>query len=235
MSKLRPPAFHDIARMIGRDADETEANLYSYYTNPFGAFFNYRRSQVLSRFAFGRMLPLEQILQGCQAERTEQGKNCNTEVLRLLWERSANRSVKVFTLAPKYLNIRKDLNIRVSPPFYFVEGEKAYVFWLQPRKGFAYNVGQLGLLASMVKATFLRDDFREVGFELCDMSGPEGKDREPHTYHLESLNIISEDETREKLQLFAIAYDRCVARGVERSKRAPREQPPSGPDLFPET
>ncbi|TAK87234.1 MAG: hypothetical protein EPO20_05370 [Betaproteobacteria bacterium] len=234
MNKLRPPAFHDIARIIGRDVDETEARLYSYYTNPFGAFFSYHRAQALCRFAFGRMLPLRQVLEGCGRERTQQGKNCNSEVLRLLWERSAHRSVRTYELAPKFLTIRKDLNIRVAPPFYFVEGDNAYVFWLQPRKEYAFNVGQLGLLASMVKVTFLVDDFRDVGFELCDMSAPLGKERDPNTYHLESFNILSEAGIREKLQLFALAYDRCVARGVERSKRTPKQQPPAGPDLFTE-
>jgi hypothetical protein len=234
MSKLRPPAFHDIARLIGRDADETEAKLYEYYANPYGAFFNYRCARAFCRFAFGRMLTLDQILEACRRERTEQGKSCNAEVISLLWNMSAHRSVRTYELAPKFLTIRKDLNIRVAPPFYFVEGDKAYVFWLQPRKTYALNLAELGLLASMVKVTFLRDDFREVGFEVCDMSAPAlGKARQPNTYHLESFNILSEAETREKLQLFAIAYDRLVARGVERSPRTPKHPPASGPDLFP--
>jgi hypothetical protein len=235
MSKLRTPAFHDIARLIGRDADETEAKLYEHYANPYGAFFNYRCARTLCRYAFGRMLPLQQILDGCRRERTAQGKSCNSEVIQLLWDMTAHRSVQTYELAPRFLTIRKDLNIRVSLPFYFVEDGKANTFWLQPRKFYALSVGELALLASMVKLTFLVDDFRDLGFEVCDMSAPAaGKDRQPNTYHLESFRVLSESETRDKLQLFAIAFDRLVARGVERSQRTPRQQPPAGPDLFTE-
>lgn len=232
---LKPPAFHDIARIIGRDIDETEARLYEYYTNTDKAFFNYRRALKLSRFVFGREVGLSQILESCKAEKTEQGRKSNSDVLRLLWGASDSRSVRTYELAPKFLAIRKDLRIRVAPPFYFVEGDKAYVFWLQPRKNYALDHAALGFLASMIKATFLVDDFHDVGLEVCDMSSPSPKqDREITSYHLESFNIMSEGEATHKLQLFALAYDRLVARGVERSKRAQRSQQLPGPDLFSE-
>lgn len=233
MSKLRLPAFHDIARLIGRDANETEAKLYEYYANPYGAFFNYRCARNLARYAFGRMLPLQQILDGCRRERTEQGRSCNEEVIKLLWEITKGRSVQTYELAPRFLAIRRDLNIRVALPFYFVENGKASAFWLQPRKFYALSVGELGLLASMVKLAVLVDDFRDLDFEVCDMSAPAaGQDRKPTIYHLDSFNILSETETSEKLQLLTIAYDRLVARGVQRSQRTPKQPPAAGPDLF---
>jgi hypothetical protein len=234
VSKLRLPAFHDIARLIGRDVDETEAKLYEYYVNPYGSFFNYRCARTLSPYAFGRKLPLQQILDGCKRERTEQGKSCNSEVIRLLWDMTKGRSVQTYELAPRFLAIRYDLNIRVALPFYFVEDGKACAFWLQPRKFYALNVGELALLASMVKLAVLVNDFRNVDFELCDMSAPAaGKDRKPTIYRLDSFNILSEAETREKLQILAVAYDRLVARGVQRSQRTPKQQPPlTGPGLF---
>lgn len=233
VSRLRLPAFHDIARLVGRDADETEANLYNYYANPNRAFFNYHRARALCRYAFGRMLPLQQILEGCRRERTEQGRHCNSEVLKLLWGMSAGRVVQTYELAPRFLTIRKDLNIRVALPFYFVEGRRAYAFWLQPRKSYALNTKELALLASMVKLAVLVDDFQDVGFELCDMRAPaEGEDRQPTTYHLESFEILSETETRDRLQLLAIAYDRLVARGVQRSQRTPKHPPSPAPGLF---
>jgi hypothetical protein len=141
--------------------------------------------------------------------------------------------VQTYEIAPRFLAIRKDLNIRVALPFYFVEDGKASAFWLQPRKEYALNVGQLALLASMVKLAILVDDFRDVGLEVCDMSAPaRGKDRKPSIYTLDSFKILSEGETRDKLQLLAIAYDRVVARGVQRSERTPKRPPASGPSLF---
>src|ERR1051326_3669608 len=121
MSKLRLPAFHDVARVIGRDEAETEARLYEYYANPYGAPFNYRRARALSPFAFARAAPLEQILVGCNQERTKQGQESNKTVLRMLWEMVEGRSVRTYSFAPKFLTIRRDLAIRVSLPFYFIE------------------------------------------------------------------------------------------------------------------
>jgi hypothetical protein len=77
------------------------------------------------------------------------------------------------------------------------------------------------------------DDFRDVDFEVCDMSAPaKGQDRKPTIYHLDSFDILSEAETAEKLQLIAVAYDRVVARGVQRSQRTPKQAPAAGTDLF---
>jgi hypothetical protein len=234
MSKLRLPAFHDIARVIGRDADETEAKLYEFYVNPNAAPFNYRYARTFSRYAFARAVPLTQILAGCRRERTKQGKLSNEEVLSLLWNLVAGRNVRTYSLAPQFLDIRKDLRISVALPFYFVENGMPCGFWLQPRKEYALSHGALGLLASIVKLAVLKDDFKELDFEVCDMSAPaKGADRKPTIYRLDSFSILSEAETREKLQLLAVAYDRCVKRGVQRSERRPKNPPATGPDLFP--
>lgn len=208
MGKLRLPAFHDIARLVGSDVDETEANLYEYYANPDGAPFNYQRARKFARFAFGRMLPLQQILDSCQNERTDQGRKSNEEVLRRLWNVSEGRAVRTYELGARWLAIRKDLRIRVQLPFYFVESGSACTFWLQPRKTYALDLGDLGLLASMVKLAVLVDDFQDVDFEVCDMSSAAaGRPRETTTYRLGSFDVLSEEQTRAKLQLLAIAYD----------------------------
>jgi hypothetical protein len=181
------------------------------------------------------MLPLQQILDTCRRERTEQGRKCNEEVIKLLWEVAEGRSIRTYDLPPKFLAIRKDLMIRVALPFYFVESGKASAFWLQPRKFYALSVGELGLLASMVRLAVLVDDFRDLDFEVCDMCAPAaGRDREPTTYRLDSFNVLSESATTEKLQLLVTAYDRLVARGVQRSQRTPKRSPVAGPDLFTE-
>jgi hypothetical protein len=233
MSRLRLPPFHDIARLTGRDPDETEAKLYDYYANPAAAFFNYRCARGLARFVYGRQTSLQQIVDGCMRERTEQGRSCNREVIELLWNITKGRSVQTFDLAPAYLPIRKDLSIRVALPFYFVENGRPCAFWLQPRRGYALSVGELALLASMVKHAVLVDDFRDVDFEVCDMSAPNPKsDRKPTLYHLDSFKILSREELGAKLQFVAIAYDRLVARGVQRSQRTPKNPPSTGRDLF---
>ncbi len=231
MKKLRVPAAQDIVRIIGSSDAETEQRLYAYYTDPSGGYFSYRPAHTLCRFAFGRTLPLEQILAGCHRVRNKQGLRSNVEVLSLLWNLSKERSVRTYELRPQKLHLRRDLSIRVSPPFLFVENDKGSLFWLQPRKGHAHSLSELGLLAAIVRATYLVGDLRDVGFEVCDLSAPLGKLRNPRTYTLESLRVPSEPEVQENLQCFARAYDNLTARGVEAKKRKPK-QPPAGPDLL---
>jgi hypothetical protein len=233
VTTLPLPAAQDVVRVIRPTVDETEEALHAYYTDSARGIFNYIRAQGLCRFAFSHALPLQQILDGCDAEHTPVGRASNAEVLRLVWEYAASRSITTYLIKAGYFSIRKDMSIRVAPPFYFVEDGKPYAFWLQPRKHYALSFAQLGLLASMVKHTILRDDYEALGLEVCDLSvlGALSSKREVRGYHLETLNIISGEVIHEAMQRFARAYDRLVARGVQRYKR-PSKRPTAGPDLF---
>lgn len=232
MKRLKIPAAQDVVRLIGPDDAETERRLHGFLTDPSGGFFSYRPAHTLCRYAFGHALPLGRILDGCHRVRNKQGRTSNSEVLRLLWNLSEKRSVTTHELKPKKLDLRKDLSIKVAPPFYFVENGKAYVFWLQPRKGHAHSLAELGLLASIVKVTYLVDDWEDVGFEVCDLSAPIlGGKRDPRTYHLESFSLHSETEVHEALQRFARAYLSLKAKGIETKKRSTK-RPDVGPGLF---
>ena len=231
---LTVPAAQDIVRIIGPTDLETEQNLLSYYTDPSGGFFSYRAAHGLSRFAFSHTLPLAQILAGCEGMRNKQGVVCNSEVLSLIWELAKKRSViSSYELPIKRLPLRRDLSVKVAPPFAFVEHDKASVFWLQPRKWHALSVGEMAFLASILKATYLVDDYEGVGFEICDLSAIaslSGK-RVPRTYTLDDFDLLPEAEVQERLQRFARAFDALSARGVEQKKR-PGKRPDTGPDLL---
>lgn len=233
MKKLTVPGAQDIVRIIGSNDLETERNLFSFYTDPSGGFFSYRLSHGLCRHAYGRTLPLQQILAGCERLHNKQGRNCNKEILRLVWDLAAGRPIYTSELPTKTLVLRKDLSIRVAPAFYYVESRRASAFYLQPRKDrkYALSLAQMGLLASIMKATYLVDDFEGVGFEICDLSAPPGQDRQPRIFTLKDFNLLSEAEVNELLQRFARAYDTLKARGIEQKKRPPK-RPPAGPDLF---
>jgi hypothetical protein len=127
--------------------------------------------------------------------------------------------------------LRKDLSIRVAPPFAFVENGRPSVFWFQPRKGHALSFSEIALLASIMKATYLVDDYEGVGFEICDLSAPDGKRREPRIYTLSDFDLLPEAEVAERLQRFARAFDELKAEGIEQKRRKPK-RPDAGPDLF---
>lgn len=222
MKRLTVPAAQDIVRIVGPSDPTTEQNLLSFYTDPSGGYFSYRIAHGLCRHAFGHTLPLAQILAGCIRLRNKQSLTSNTEVLRLLWDLSDKRSVFTYELPVKRLTLRKDLSIKVSPPFAFVEDGKPSVFWFQPRKTHALSFSEMSFLASILKATYLVDDYEGVGFEICDLSAPLGKKREPRAYTLSDFDLLPEAEVHERLQRFARAYDALRARGVEQEKRPPR-------------
>jgi hypothetical protein len=231
MSKLTVPAAQDIVRLVGPTDLATKQNLFSFFTDPSAGFFSYRVAHGLCRHAFAHTVPLEQILAGCDRIRHPQGVSSNVEVLRLLWAVTQKRSVTTFELPVKRLMLRKDLSIRVAPPFAFVENGRPSVFWFQPRKGHALSFSEIAFLASILKATYLVDDYEGVGFEICDLSAPDGKNRDPRVYTLTDFDLLPEAEVLERLQRFARAFDLLRAEGIEPRKRKPKEKP-TEPDIF---
>ena len=231
MKHLQIPPAQDIARIVCPTLPETERRLTEYYMASTGVF-NYSLAQNLSPIVFAHSVPLDQALKACEQQRTDIGAKQNAEVLRLIWDAGESRTVRAYDLRPKVFRIRKDIEIKVAPPFYFVEHDQAHVFWLQPRKTHALSDLQLGLLASIIRHTFLVDDFENVGFEVLDLSVfPGTKYRAARTFRLDSLVLVSDSEVHTLLQQFATAFDRVRARGVEHRKRPPK-RPPEKPDLF---
>src|SRR4051812_33755825 len=98
MKKLTIPGAQDIVRIIGSNDLETEKNLFAFYTDPGGGFFSYRLSHGLCRHAFGRTVPLPQILAGCDRLHNKQGRSCNKEVLKLVWGLGAGRAISAHEL-----------------------------------------------------------------------------------------------------------------------------------------
>lgn len=231
MNRLTVPAAQDIVRIIGPTDLATKQNLHSFYVDPSGGFFSYRVAQTLCRHAFGHTVPIEQILAGVTRVRNKQGFMSNVEVLNLLWDLSKGRRVLTQELPVKRLSLRNDLSMRVAPPFLFVENNRPSVFWFQPRKTHCLSFAETAFLASLIKATYLIDDYEGVGFEICDLGAPDGKKREPRIYTLNDFDLLPEGEVQERLQRFARAYDALKAEGITQKKRKPADKP-KDPDLF---
>jgi hypothetical protein len=231
VKRLSVPPLQDISRIIAPTDRETTAALIEYYDSEAGVF-NYSLSQKIARYVFAHETTLDMAYQACAKERTETGRTQNREVLELVWQAGSARKLTPYDVKPKVFSIRKDLQIKVSPAFYFVENRKANVFWLQPRRRYALNDVQLGLLASILKLTYLVDDFESVGLELLDLSVPEGeKSRGSRTFQLDTLPMIPLSEVETLLQSFARAFDAVTAAGVQRKKRRQKHLRPD-PDLF---
>lgn len=231
MKRLNIPSVQDVSRIIGPSDSETVDALIKYYDGTAGNF-NYSLSQKIARFVFTHQTTQEMYLQACVRERSKAGRAQNAEVLNFVWHAGAVRKSTSYELKPKVFPIRQDIQIKVNPAFYFVENRKANIFWLQPRRRFALNDTQLGLLASIIRMSYLVDDFQEVGLNLLDLSVPEGStEREMKMFQLDSLPLVSIAETEALLQRFARAYDTVCASGLQRKQPKPK-QPDADHDLF---
>jgi hypothetical protein len=231
VNHLPIPAAQDIVRIVASSADETERRLTEYYTEA-GAAFNYSLSQRLSSIVYSHSMPLAHALSACQLEPTRQGAKQNAKVIELIWDAGNDRTIIPYKLQAKTFRIRRDLGIRVAPPFYFVENGSPQVFWLQPRKTHSPSGTQFGLLAAIIRSTFLVDDFAELGLEILDLSSFTGtKFRQTRILRIEDLVLPSPNDVQAAMQLFANAYDRVKSKGVEKKRRTSK-RPPMHPDFF---
>jgi hypothetical protein len=222
MDNLPIPPLHDIARIVQPTDIATYVALRDYYEQ-MSAVFNYRISKKLSRRVFSHEVPLQLALSACKRDWSKVGQTQNAEVVKLIWQAGEGRNVKAYDAPSKGFPIRNDILIRVRPSFYFVERDKVSLFVLQPRRTFALTELQLGLLASIMRLSYMTDDFENVGLEILDLSSPEQKGlRLPQTYTLSNLPLLPDSEVEILLQRFATARDLLIAEGVQKRTRKPK-------------
>lgn len=230
------PPCHDLVRLVRSTQDETTQAVLDHLKNqPLG--WGYRLAHSLSLPAFAGELPLSALRRACDTARLpEIGRASNKEVVELIHEAGAGRQVRCRNMPDGTLPIRKDLLIRVEADFCFVENGRLSVFWMQPRKGYALTVRQLGMFGALLRLTLLRGQYSKAEIELLDMSAPARMPRVPRTYHLRDLPQISDREVTEALQMVVNAYDAVAAMDINwaetRARRQPRDRGEQGPDLW---
>jgi hypothetical protein len=224
--KRKVPAVQDIVRIIRPSHDETVLALKKYLEGG-GGSFNYQASADLARKTFQQEFSLPEVAAACQALRHPVARVQNAEVLGYVWRHGTNRSVRTYEVAPKVIGIRSDVSVRVAPTFAFVEDGVPSLFWLQPRKRFALSIRQLGLLGSLIRKTYLVDDFANVGLEFLDLSVGSGNQRQCAAHRLEELPTLSDDEVAHCLDRFLCAYDAIPESDAKKQDRPPRPSPPS--------
>jgi hypothetical protein len=135
-----------------------------------------------------------------------------------------------------FVQIRKDVSVRVASDFYFVERGKASVFWLQPRRGFALTNLQMAMFGEMLRLALLQGDFAEAGVEILDLSAPDRSGRAPRTLLRADLPQVGEDEVTAGIQRAVEAYDAIQRMEIDwetlRRRSPPKEKPGKQDDLF---
>ncbi|MBP0492780.1 hypothetical protein [Roseomonas indoligenes] len=199
--------------------------------------WNYQKSRDLAPYAFERKVPLTALRAACLSIPTETGRSANWEVVQMVRAASAGREVRCHATPDGLFRVRRDLAIRVAANFYFVEGERTKILWLQPRRGYALNEAQLGMFGALARMALLVEHFETAELEILDLSAPEPKAaRVSRILHLSDLPAVSDDDVEAAIQRVVSAYDAIVAMNLDwdalRGRTTKRKDRPSDqPDM----
>ena len=227
------PPLQDVVRLTGPDVPTTVAN-YRRHLQGTGPVWGYDPAKRLARAVFSLELNRNAAVESCGRIGHAAGRPHNREVAGLIWDDAAERGrFMCHDLAPRLLNLRADISIKVDPQFFFVEAGRPTIFYLQPRRGHVPGHDGLRAIATAIHSLFAVDDLVGANLMLLDLSAPPKSDeRAVVAYTLADLPLMPNDEIERLLQRFVDAYDVLSAEGIVRPTRRPRPRPDRGDDLF---
>lgn len=230
MSKNKLPHLPHIAKAIRPTIQETAKALHELDKGM--PPWNYGKAVNMTSLLYSGELSLTAALKACDTIKHPQGVISNAEVIKAVWADSQKASYLCYPLKERLFYIRPDLAIPVRPRFYFVKNDVVHIFWLQPWKIFEMTEEQLGIVASVIKDTFVVDEFSEARLHMLDTSAPE-KDsaREPQVFGFDDLPMLSYDQLKSAFDRFAAAYDIFSASRQAKAERPARTDERQG-NLF---
>jgi hypothetical protein len=218
----RLPHLPHIAKVIRPTLEETIKALHKLDEGipP----FSYRPVANMAPSLYSGKLSLKAALETCERIKHPQGAASNAEVAEVLWADAQKASYMCHPLKDRQFHIRHDLAIPVRPRFFFVKDGVVHIFWLQPWKLFELTEEQHGIIASVIKNTFVVDDFEAAQLYMLDTSAPDNKSaRQPEVYGFDDLPLLSYSQLKSAFDRFSAAYD--VFSTNRRPKADRREQP----------
>lgn len=227
------PPIQDIVRLVGDDVATTVEN-YRGFLAKSGGLWGYDPAKRLARAVFSHEMSRAAATRACSTRGHPSGRTSNAEVGGLIWDAASKREKRMcFPLKPQHLQLRPDFGVKVDPQFFFVEGGRPVIFYLQPRRGFQPSWYGLRLISSAIKATHAVDELEEAGLLLLDLSCPAGsRDRAVVEYGFDQLEPLPRHEVENFFQRFADAHDILAAEGVSRKKRETSKRKSEQDDLF---
>ena len=109
----------DLARVKGENRDEVVSSLLKYYGTA-SAPFNYISGTRSIKASYKGLRSLDQLIAGCDKERTKVGKSSNKEIVQLAAPLAFNRTTQVFDLPRRRFVFGRDYSSPYRIPFFFV-------------------------------------------------------------------------------------------------------------------
>jgi hypothetical protein len=209
MKKTLPHLPH-IAKAIRPTVAETVKALHKLDQGI--PLFSYRTVMNMAHPLYSGKISLDAAVATCARIKDAQGAKSNEEVARILHADAQKASYMCHPLKDRLFHIRHDLAIPVRPRLFFVKDGLVHIFWLQPWKLFDLTEEQHGIIASVIKNTFVVDDFENARLYMLDTSAPDkASERQPEVYGFDDLPILSYGQLKDVFDRFAAAYDIFIA------------------------
>jgi len=227
------PPLQDVVRLTGHDVDTTAANFRKYLRGQ-SPGWSYDPSKRLAKAVFASEMTRLAAVAACGQRGHVLGRPYNAQVGGLIWDAAQDRGhFMCHDLAARYLHLRSDMAIKVNPSFFFVEGGRPILFYLQPRSGHVPSKDGLRVIASAIHSLYAVDEWANAELLLLDLSKPEGcNERAVIPYSFADLPPLPTAETEKFFQRFVDAYDLLTLQGIERATRRPRPPKDRGADMF---
>lgn len=227
------PPLQDVVRLTGSSVDVTAANFRKYLRSQ-GPAWSYDPCKRLSRAVFSAEMPRMAAVTACGRIGHVLGRSFNATVGGLIWDAAKDRGQFLcHELTARHLHLRADIAIKVNPSFFFVEGGRPVLFYLQPRSGHVPSKDGLRVIASAIHSLYAIDEWTNADMLLLDLSKPEGcNERAVAPYSFADLPPLPTAELERFFQRFVDAYDLLTLEGVKRAPRRPRPSKDRGDGLF---
>jgi hypothetical protein len=127
--------------------------------------------------------------------------------------------------------LRDQLFFEIPIPCLILEPSGPIPLCVQARKDPPVTHEQYGFIGGLLRLAVDRTPLIGADVEICDISAPDGVNREKNIFRLSSIKLMSEDELNDRLTILVEAYDvLCNMRLPE--KRPRQRKSPEGQDEF---
>lgn len=234
MRKYPVPPVPDLARAAGATVEEMLAWWLTYYDRD-PVPWNYVRGTKIVRSSYDGLHELRLLLAGCEAEKIEQGRKSNSDVVTLAAPLAFGRRTQVFDLPRRQFPFGRDIRAGYRVPFFFVENGVVKLYHLQPRKGASVTFDQMGMVATIYKRFILDQEFygQTCDVEIVDLAAdPESEERVVNRYSLAELELWPEQRLQDRLTLIAESLDRVWNSGLIKLRERRGRRPDPDMPLF---
>lgn len=217
------PPLQDVVRLTGHDVPSTITN-YRRHLQGSGPVWGYGPAKRLAKAAFSLEMTRQMAAEECGRRGHVLGRPHNEEVGGLIWDAAHERGqFMCHDLAPRQLNLRADISVKVDPQFFFIANGRPVLFYLQPRRSHVPGRHGLQIIASAIHTLFAVDDLAGSDLLLLDLSVPQDAgQRVVRTFGYRDLPPLPTTEIETFFQRFVDAYDILTKEGVVQKARRPR-------------